>query len=315
MCCPRLHRSAIARSWPLAVSRVASTAHSVAPSRYPGLGSWQELGQCPAPRHDQGDRPQDARLAATVLPEHERPLADVAVGPGEREVQLLDAPDVRQSDPLEEHREDSRSEAAPERPAHRARARTDHPEGCESTLHTGGRLEDIDPLAVVAGDLADGGLAGLAALLPFGQRLPEGGAADGEADEARDGRGGREPVADLLVVFAPAQDDAADLVAAAALRGRDDLRRVLRRSSPSIFQTSGSTPASWSAWIACTISPGRSSRSYRFLSPPAFSSWAFSAGTSSSNMNLLGPPECRYSDSRFSRSAWRRFIAASPSGL
>ena len=38
--------------------------------------------------------------------------------------------------------------------------------------------------------------------------------------------------------------------------------------------------------MAPTISPGRSCLSYAFLSLPTFASWAGSAGTSSSNMNM-----------------------------
>ncbi len=66
-----------------------------------------------------------------------------------------------------------------------------------------------------------------------------------------------------------------------------------RRSRPSIFHRSGSTPAFCSSSIARTISLGRSSRSYAFLSPLSPSSCAGSGGTRSSNINRLVPLACR----------------------
>ena len=86
------------------------------------------------------------------------------------------------------------------------------------------------------------------------------------------------------------------------------------RSMPSIFQMSGSTPASWSSRMDLIINPGRTSLSYRSASPPTPSSCGGSAGTSSSNRNFRSC-WCSQSDSRLSRSVCRRFISVSPSGL
>src|SRR5262245_27548545 len=77
-------------------------------------------------------------------------------------------------------------------------------------------LEDIHPLAVATGDLGDGGVARGFLGAEVNNGVPEGGAADGEADETRHGGRDREPLAHLLVVFAASEDDAADLVASTA---------------------------------------------------------------------------------------------------
>src|SRR5215813_5842925 len=67
---------------------------------------------------------------------------------------------------------------------------------------------------------------------PADQWLPEVGAADREPDEARDSSCGRQPLADLLLVLAPTEDDAADTVSAAAARGGDDPLAVLTTVEP-----------------------------------------------------------------------------------
>src|SRR5215471_3140482 len=79
-----------------------------------------------------------------------------------------------------------------------------------------GLLEDVHELPVPAGDLGDGLLARHPFRAPPDERLPEVGAADREPDEARDSGCGRQPLADLLVVLPAAEDDAADVVPAAA---------------------------------------------------------------------------------------------------
>src|SRR5439155_25337725 len=74
-----------------------------------------------------------------------------------------------------------------------------------------GLLENVDPLAVPPGNLV-GGLRGRDLLVaPGHQGLPEAGAAHGEADEARHGGRRAEPLDDLRLVLAPAEDDAANL--------------------------------------------------------------------------------------------------------
>src|SRR5262249_48735096 len=95
-----------------------------------------------------------------------------------------------------------------------------------------GLLEDVHELLVPAGDLGDG----LLSRRPFGppadQGLPEVGAADREPDEARDSGGDRQPLADLLLVLAPAEDDAADAFPSPAPCGRDEPLSVFATTHP-----------------------------------------------------------------------------------
>src|SRR6266403_342779 len=95
-----------------------------------------------------------------------------------------------------------------------------------------GFLEDVHELVVPAGDLGDGLLSGRLFAPPADQWLPEVGAADREPDEARDSGGGHQPLAHLLLVLAPAEDDAADAVPAVAARGGDDPLAVLATVEP-----------------------------------------------------------------------------------
>src|SRR5260370_7745910 len=74
-----------------------------------------------------------------------------------------------------------------------------------------GPLEDVHDLAVSTRDLGDGVFPRALLGPPRDERLPEVRASDGEADEPGDAGGRRQPLAHLLVVFAAAQDDAADL--------------------------------------------------------------------------------------------------------
>jgi hypothetical protein len=90
-----------------------------------------------------------------------------------------------------------------------------------------GLLENADPFAVTARDLGHRRLTRRLLGPPIDERVPEGRTADGKADEARHRRCNPQPFADLGVVLAAAQDDAADLVAAAAPRHRHYLHAVL----------------------------------------------------------------------------------------
>src|SRR6266478_10088137 len=109
-------------------------------------------------------------------------------------------------------------------------------EGASRTrsLQSGGTglLEDVHELPISAGDLGDGLLSGRLFAPPADQWLPEVGAADREPDEARDSGGGHQPLAHLLLVLAPAEDDAADAVPAVAARGGDDPLAVLATVEP-----------------------------------------------------------------------------------
>src|SRR5262245_26537385 len=109
-------------------------------------------------------------------------------------------------------------------------------EGASRTrfLPSGGTslLEDVHELPVPAGDLGNGLLARRPFRPPADQGLPEVGAADRKPDEARDSGGHRQPLADLLLVLVPAEDDATDALPTAAARGRDDPLAVLMTVEP-----------------------------------------------------------------------------------
>src|SRR5437773_1593879 len=88
-------------------------------------------------------------------------------------------------------------------------------------------LEQIDPFAVGAGDAAHGFLAVDLLGAVIGERPPERGAADGEADEAGHAGGGLQPVPHLIVVLTAAEHDAAHAVAPAAAARRHHLNAIL----------------------------------------------------------------------------------------
>src|SRR5690348_17084936 len=73
-----------------------------------------------------------------------------------------------------------------------------------------GLFKDPHELAVATGNLGDGRFARGLFIPPADERFPEDGAPDGKADEAGHLGRGCQPFMNLLVVFAPAQDNAAD---------------------------------------------------------------------------------------------------------
>src|SRR6266446_2442490 len=95
-----------------------------------------------------------------------------------------------------------------------------------------GPLEDVHELAVSTRDLGDGVFPRALLGPPRDERLPEVRASDGEADEPGDAGGRRQPLAHLLVVFAAAQDDAADLRPATPASGGHDPLAVLAPVEP-----------------------------------------------------------------------------------
>ena len=103
-----------------------------------------------------------------------------------------------------------------------------------------GRLEDVHPLSIAPRDLADRGLARNPSLLPVSQRAPEARPAHREADEPRHGRRGLQPLADLRVILAAAEDDAADVVSPAAAAPR---RRPSDNPQPGRSPRSSRRPA------------------------------------------------------------------------
>src|SRR6266446_6007595 len=109
-------------------------------------------------------------------------------------------------------------------------------EGASRTrsLQSGGTglLEDVHELPISAGDLGDGLLSRRLFAPPADQWLPEVGAADREPDEARDSSCRRQPLTHLLLVLAPAEDDAADAIPAATVGGGHDPLAVLPTVEP-----------------------------------------------------------------------------------
>src|SRR5262245_27731284 len=93
-------------------------------------------------------------------------------------------------------------------------------------------LEDVHELPVPAGDLGDGLLPRRLPGSPPDQGVPDVGAADRESDEPPDAGRRREPLADLLRVLAPTEDDAPDVVAAATARRGHDPLAVLATLEP-----------------------------------------------------------------------------------
>src|SRR5215468_10209935 len=77
-------------------------------------------------------------------------------------------------------------------------------------------FEDVDELPVASRDLGDSSVPGELTGPPIDHRLPEGGPADREANETGNRRCDFQPLLDILVVCASAQNDAADLVPTAA---------------------------------------------------------------------------------------------------
>src|SRR5215510_3357154 len=93
-------------------------------------------------------------------------------------------------------------------------------------------VENVDEFLIAPRDLGDGRFASDLTGMPVHQRLPEDGAADCEANESRNRRCGFKPLMDFLVVFTSTQNDAADLVPAAASGGRHDLLAVFAVVEP-----------------------------------------------------------------------------------
>src|SRR5438552_3908510 len=88
-------------------------------------------------------------------------------------------------------------------------------------------LKQIYPLAIVGCDPGDRLLARELLAAEIDARIPKGGAADGEPNEAGDRCRRGQPLTHLLVVLAAPQDDAADVGTPAALGRRDHLDAVL----------------------------------------------------------------------------------------
>src|SRR5438876_3955995 len=95
-----------------------------------------------------------------------------------------------------------------------------------------GSLEDVHELAVSTRDLGDGVFACAVLGPPLDERLPEVRPPDGEADEPGDAGCRREPLAHLLVVLAPSQDNAAHPGPATPARGGHDPLAVLAPVEP-----------------------------------------------------------------------------------
>ena len=114
-------------------------------------------------------------------------------------------------------------------------------------------LEDVDPLAVAAGDLAHGVVTCDLAGTEVDAGVPEGGAADRETDEARHAGGDGQPVATFLSSSPRPRMMQPTLSRPPRRAAATTFLQSSALSSPSIFQTSPSTPASCNWWIAWTI--------------------------------------------------------------
>src|SRR5256885_1328707 len=92
---------------------------------------------------------------------------------------------------------------------------------------TAGILKNIHKFQVTSGNLRDSCIARDLLRPQANERPPETSPAHCKADETRHGGGRSQPLAHLLVVFSPAQDDATDFVASTPTRSRNHLLAVL----------------------------------------------------------------------------------------
>src|SRR5688572_14642739 len=84
-------------------------------------------------------------------------------------------------------------------------------------------LKDVDPLSVALGDGRNGGLARDSTCPPLDQCIPERCAPHGEANEPRNARRGREPLAHLAHALPSTQGDAHHFPTTIAPCGRDEI--------------------------------------------------------------------------------------------
>src|SRR5262245_56557062 len=89
--------------------------------------------------------------------------------------------------------------------------------------------------AVAAGDFVSGDLSGEVSSAPVDERVPEDRSANGKADEARYDCGHRQPLMDLFLILAPAEDDAANVAAAIPPGNGHNLLAVLTAIEPLDF--------------------------------------------------------------------------------
>ena len=89
------------------------------------------------------------------------------------------------------------------------------------------------------------------------QRMPPDAAADGEASETRNGGRDLQPVVELVLTGAHAEDDTAG-GPPAALGGRGDRDRVVVVVEALYPHTAGTTPRSCRYSMTCTVRSGRS---------------------------------------------------------
>src|SRR6266853_6225055 len=77
-------------------------------------------------------------------------------------------------------------------------------------------FENFNKRMISTGDFSDCGISRYLLRSPVNQRIPEARPANGEANEAWNRSGGREPLEDFAMVFAPTENDASDSVPASA---------------------------------------------------------------------------------------------------
>src|SRR5262249_37515199 len=120
-------------------------------------------------------------------------------------------------------------------------------------------FKSVHKLPIAAGHLSHSGLPRGLLITPEHKRLPEVGPTHGEAGEAWYPRRRRPPLPPPFVP--PPRMLQLTLPPPPRRAVATPFAQSSRRSSPSIFHTSGSTCASWSCSMLWTISRGRSSRS------------------------------------------------------
>lgn len=140
-------------------------------------------------------------------------------------------------------------------------------------------FKDVNPLPVAPGNLRHSCRARALIRTPFNERAPEGGAANGKADEPRNACRRRQPRPHPLIVRPAAQDDAAHPVAAVSPRGGNDVHSVfatvepldlpdIRREKSAILSRTACTPgitSSPSTTMACPLGARRAKcRTARF---------------------------------------------------
>ena len=113
--------------------------------------------------------------------------------------------------------------------------------------------EELAPARVSPCDVRDRGLPRRPTVAPADESVPEGRPPHGEPDEAGDGGGRGEPRSTFASFSPRPRTMQPTLLRPSRRAAATTAAQSSVRSSPSIFQTSASMPASWNSWIASTM--------------------------------------------------------------